>query len=96
LARTLGRTLQELAESITAEEYALWWAEYRRSPWGELRSDVQSGIVAATVANVQRGSKTKPYKATDFMPWHESTAAAEAEPEEEDERDKIFRMMNGG
>lgn len=80
---------------MTAEEYGLWCAEYRRSPWGEVRSDTGFGIVAATVANVNRGQKTKPYKATDFMPWHESAEAAEAEPEE-DEREKIFRMMNGG
>lgn len=86
--------MQELGDSITAEEYGLWWAEYRRNPWGELRQDTGFGIVAATLANVHRGEKTKPYKATDFMPWHESPEEDEAP--EEDERDKIFRMMNGG
>lgn len=95
LARTLGRTLQELAESITAEEYGLWLAEYRRSPWGDLRDDVRFGIVAATVANVQRGPKTKPYKATDFMPWHKSVADEPDEEDGEDNRSKIFGMMGG-
>ena len=61
LARTLGRTLQELADSITAEEYGLWWAEYCRSPWGELRQDTGFGIVAATLANVNRGRNTAPF-----------------------------------
>lgn len=94
LARTLGRTLQELEYSITAEEYGLWWAEYRRSPWGEMRMDTGFGIVAATTANVNRGAKTKAFKATDFMPWYESQADQD-EPES-DERDTIFRMMSGG
>jgi len=83
-----------LADSITAEEYGLWWAEYCRSPWGELRQDTGFGIVAATLANVNRGRNTAPFKHTDFMPWHEAPAE-DAGQETEDERDSIFRMMGG-
>lgn len=45
------------------------WAAYHRgvSPIGAYRSDIQAGIVASTVANVNRGKGTKAFKATDFM-----------------------------
>lgn len=86
-----------MADSITAEEYGLWWAEYCRSPWGELRQDTGFGIVAATLANVNRGKSVAAFKPTDFMPWHEETADEKAERHgsEDDERDNLFRMMGG-
>ena len=40
----------------------------RLEPFGPLASDLRSGQVCATVANVQRGPKTEPYGASDFMP----------------------------
>lgn len=80
---------------MSAAEYGLWCAEYRRSPWGEVRADVQHGIVAATVANVNRGPKTPAYKPTDFMPWRDEAEDENSAPEE-DERDALFRMMSGG
>lgn len=83
-----------MAGSITAEEYGLWWAEYCRSPWGELRQDTGFGIVAATLANVHRGKSTAAFKPADFMPWHEAPEE-EAPAAEEDERDALFRMMGG-
>lgn len=70
----------------------MWWGEYCRSPWGELRQDTGFGIVAATLANVNRGKNTPPFKPADFMPWHE---APKADEPEEDERDRILRMMGG-
>lgn len=75
----------------------MWWAEYCRNPWGELRLDTGFGIVAATLANVNRSKNTAAFKPTDFMPWHEATATqqAEAEAATEDERDNLFRMMGG-
>lgn len=49
--------------------------------------------MAATLANTNRRPGTPAYKPTDFMPWQESVAE-EAEPEQ-DERDKIFKLMGG-
>lgn len=92
----MGRTLQELGETLTAQEYGLWWAEYCRSPWGELRQDTGFGIVAATIANTSRSRDSKPFSATDFMPWHEAPQEAEAAPTtDHDGRDEIFALMNG-
>lgn len=37
-------------------------------PLGYRRGDLQTGIIAATIANVNRSADTPPYKASDFMP----------------------------
>lgn len=39
-------------------------------PFGEERADLRMGILAATIANVNRGKKGKSYKPTDFMPFY--------------------------
>lgn len=44
----------------------------RLEPFGDLRGDLQAGIIAATLANINRGKNTKPFKAADFMPnWNQ-------------------------
>ena len=71
LARTLGRTVQELGETMAAQEFGYWQAEYQREPWGDFRTDLAGGMVASVVANVNRDVKAKPvpYSAVDFMPF---------------------------
>lgn len=69
LARTLGRTVQELGETLTAEEFAMWQAEYQREPWGEFRIDLAGGVMASTLANVHRGKDTQPFTPVQFMPF---------------------------
>jgi hypothetical protein len=45
------------------------WREYDRlEPFGEERGDLRAGIIASTIANANRGKKTKPFKPADFMP----------------------------
>lgn len=43
---------------------------YELEPFGEERADLRAGIVASTVANVNRDAKKqkKPFAAQDFMP----------------------------
>lgn len=75
LALKMGRTIQDLYESMSAYEFSLWAAEYARNPWGEERQDYRAGIVASTVANMsgktlKRGNESKP---RDFMPFQTKT-----------------------
>ena len=51
LARTLGRTVDELAATMSSREFSMWWNEYEREPWGEYRSDLRSAAERAMVAN---------------------------------------------
>ena len=45
------------------------WQDYAMlEPFGEERADLRSAIIAATVANVHRGKKQRPFRPADFMP----------------------------
>lgn len=55
--------------AMSSYEVALWEAEFRRSPWDEFRGDLQAGIIAATIANVNRGKTTPAFSPADFMPY---------------------------
>lgn len=84
LALQLGRTLHELAETMTAEEFGLWAALYAADPWGEQRADLRAGIVAATVANyagMQRSKQAGPARPTEFMPYVEREDAVQRDPD---------------
>jgi hypothetical protein len=69
LAKELGRVDVDamLAEVPLALMYE--WMEYAsRKPFGEERADLRSGIIAATIANANRGKGGKRFKPSDFMP----------------------------
>ena len=71
---------------ISARLFAEWTAYYEIEPWGEARADYRNGILAATVANVNRDPHTRAYEPQDFMPdfdptpqtWQEQKAMFEA------------------
>lgn len=84
LARTLGRTLEELGETCSAWEFGLHQADYETSPWGPLREDLAAGVIASTLANIHRSKDAAELKPLDFMPYvqaqREEAAPAAAEP----------------
>ena len=41
----------------------------RVDPWGEWRADLRSGVIASTIANVNRGKKAEAFTPKDFMPY---------------------------
>ena len=61
-------TVAELENRMTYREFIEWAAYYHIEPWGEERADLRSGVVAATVANANRGKAQKPFAPADFMP----------------------------
>lgn len=72
LALAMGRTLKELREVMDAQEFGLWAALYEIDPWDHERTDVQTGIIAATIANYagkMRKKGIKPALPADFMPF---------------------------
>lgn len=52
---------------LSARQYLEWQAMYAMEPWGDLRADLQHGIVAAATANFSGRSK-RTFGAKDFMP----------------------------
>lgn len=61
-------TVRELLQRIDSTELAEWIAYYSLEPFGQERDSLNSAIIAATIANANRASKSKTYKPSDFMP----------------------------
>jgi hypothetical protein len=60
-------------------ELGIWAALWKVNPWGEMRADQRTAIVAAVLANVNRDPSKKPdgYAPRDFMPYLAEDPAAE-------------------
>jgi len=63
-------TVGELLDRVSSRELAEWMAYDRMSPIGTDRADIQTGIIASTVANSTRNPKKrrKPWTVKDFIP----------------------------
>lgn len=74
--------MRELLERTDSRELAEWQAFYQLEPFGVERGDVQAGIVASTIANVNRDRKkrAKPYTPNDFMPKFDEAWQRSREP----------------
>ena len=64
----IGSTPRELLQRVTVAEIVEMMAFERLEPFGGMAEDYRAGVVAATVANVQRSAQQDPYQAQDFMP----------------------------
>jgi hypothetical protein len=61
-------TVAELLGKCSAQELTDWVAfEHIDGPLGQVRGDIQAGIVAATIANAKRGKSSRHFKPSDFM-----------------------------
>jgi hypothetical protein len=54
-------------EEMTAEQAMGWWRYYCNEPFGAEQDAIQTGIVASTICNVNRGKDTPPFNHRDFM-----------------------------
>lgn len=83
----LGRPdVDGLLGELSSTQLAEWLAYFRLEPFGEERDDLRMGIVASTIANVNRSAKRrKPYQPEDFMPRFEDA--------EDDEETQALRLM---
>ena len=64
-----------------SREFAEWRAFFELEPWGEERADLRAGIIASTIANVNR-SKGKAFSPGDFMPEFDKPARTQQTPQE--------------
>jgi hypothetical protein len=70
----LGCTVAELLERLDSYELTEWMAYEALEPFGEERADMRAGIIASTIANVNRGKGQKPFSPTDFMPFSQGAS----------------------
>lgn len=70
--------------SISGEQFSEWMAYAWLEPFGEERSDLRMGILAALIANVNRDpDKTPVFTPLDFMPKFDAL------PEEPPSREEV-------
>lgn len=74
LALRLGRTLQELRNTLTASELKMWIAFDNVSPIGDWRGDVQAAQVSTAILNAQ-GAKASINEM--ILKWGETEEEAE-------------------
>jgi len=86
-------TLHEVQSRVSSDEFALWIADYSIEPWGEIRSDLQMGILATVMASCFAAKGTT-YTPADFMP--EFKEKVDQSIEDMKEAAKQFCLLMGG
>jgi hypothetical protein len=61
--------VRELLTRMGSDEITEWMAFYQIEPFGDMRADVRSGVIASTFANANRAKNSKPFTPEDFMPF---------------------------
>ena len=84
----MGCTVKELLLRCDSRELAECAAYHSIEPIGGMRSDLNAGIVASTIANVNRGKNTKPFSPTDFI-----IVGREEEEQTEDDMKAIMMTL---
>lgn len=72
-----GCTVAELQSRMGQSEFMDWIAYYAVEPFGGVRGDVQTAILASLIANANRNPKKQPraFKPAQFLPdWWKSAA----------------------
>lgn len=69
-----------MLRGLAPSELGLWAALWSIDPWGEGRADLRNALTASLIANVHRDAKARPspFRPSEFMPFAESDAKAEA------------------
>jgi hypothetical protein len=88
----LGRTVEELLETVSYTELTEWMAYYAIEPFGYDMENYRMGVIASTVMNANRSKNSdKVWSAKDFMP-------TETEVQSPDKQElavrKMFEMFN--
>ncbi len=65
--------VRELLARVGSDELTEWMAFYQLEPFGDMRADLRSGVVAATFANAHRTKDARTFTPEDFMPYIERT-----------------------
>jgi hypothetical protein len=60
-------SVRRLLGEMDSREITEWMAYEMVEPFGPWREDVRAGVIASTIANVNRGKSSKPFKPTDFV-----------------------------
>lgn len=68
MAAHLGMTVEDMLSRMSSRELSEWMAYFQFEPFGTDVEDLRSGILAATIVNVNAGKSSKTFKPEDFVP----------------------------
>jgi hypothetical protein len=71
--------VEEMLQRIDSRTLAEYMALEFIDPHGPIRGDIQAGIVASTIANVNRGKGSQAFTVQDFLPFKDSDAEKSSE-----------------
>ena len=83
--------LERIDSATLAEYMALEFID----PHGPIRGDIQAGIVASTIANVNRGKGSKAFTVEDFLPFNNDDNKAMTEDAMKSQMVALVNMMGG-
>ncbi|MEW6223199.1 MAG: DUF4035 domain-containing protein [Chloroflexota bacterium] len=88
----MGIPIGELQLRVSSREFAEYWAYDQLEPFGPERDDLRAGVVASTIANVNRDPKRQrtPFTPDQFTLRFEPFGAGSDESPDEDEDDESF------
>lgn len=91
-------TVGELLRRISSRELSEWMAYYGQEPFGDVRADLQAGIIASTIANVNRDPKKqhKGFEPDDFMARFWDDERAKKSPSEIYNSFKTWALISQG
>lgn len=99
LALALGGTVAELQDRMPYREFLEWVAFYQIEPWGDVRGDMQTALLAGLTANIHRDRKkqSKAFTPADFMPdfWRKTQGASSRAAAVAGKAMAIFGQMTG-
>lgn len=73
----------------------MWMAYYAIQPWGEVRGDLRSAIIAATVANSNPYRKGRSARVDEFMPFADTHGREMTDEEMMREVERGFAAITG-
>lgn len=90
-------TVGELLSRVTSAELTEWIAFAELEPFGEERADLRAGIVASTVAEVNRNPKKRkqPFTPQDFLPKFGKERSDDVEDEEQKRSERLAAKWAG-
>lgn len=71
-----------MLRELDSRQIAGWMAYFSVEPFGEHAAYWRAGVIAATIANVNRGKRQRAYKPEDFMPPEPKLKREPQTPEE--------------
>ena len=87
--------MKQLYREIDSAELVEWQAYYNLEPWGEQKADIRTGIIASTIANVNRGKNTKAFSHEDFVLKSRQELEHEARQKKKQSTEQIRKTLIG-